>query len=569
MMNVLSPSRPHLRNWTVPLLIMGAFGAVLFICSAALIFYRNSQHLANSHRAEEHSQQVLNSMQAAAQRLERIEYRTRLYLIEGDRDDLNAVQSGAVQLDSGLAQLEEAVWDDGQRRRAGDARLCTQQLERQVEDLVGQLKTTPPDRTSLTRKVLECRDIIGRMQVEEAVLLNQRGSEERQNASRNLIAGTVFLIVSLAVVLTLFGFLVRDARMRMKNEEEISHANVRLHSMVQALEKQAQDERILTSLRQELLLCTTPAEVQRTAVRHIAQVLPAARIALFAAIESRQVLEVAAASPNQAMMHDEFPFSACCALRASRPRRRKIGLSEIECAHFPDGPPKDYLCIPLAAHGRTLGVLSVSCEEAGDAAQLDLHTAILERLMEVSSMWLAGLNLLQHLENESIRDGLTGLFNRRFMEISLDREVRLATRKMNALSLLMLDIDHFKRLNDTFGHEAGDEVLRGVGEILSESVRSEDIACRYGGEEFLVILPATEAETAVLRAEDVRKRVASMRLVSHGKTLQDVTVSIGLSTFPQAGKTVEDLVGAADRALYAAKIGGRNRVSLAESVISV
>jgi diguanylate cyclase (GGDEF)-like protein len=569
MMNMLSQSRPHLKNRTVPLLMLGALGAVLFVCASALIFYRNSQHLLSSHRAEDHSQQVLNSMQAAAQRLERIESRTRLYLIEKDKDDLNAVQSGAVQLDSGLAQLEEAVWDNGQRRRAGNAHLCAQQLVQQIEDLIVLPTTTAADRTSLSGKVLECRDIVSRMQVEEAVLLNQRGSEERQNLSRSLIAGSVFLIVSLAVVLSLFGFLVRDARRRIKIEEEISHTNVRLHSMVHTLEKQAQDERLLTSLRQELQLCTTPAEVQRTAVRHIAQVLPSARISLFASIESRQALELAATSANQAMMHNEFPFSACCALRASRSRRHKTGVSEVECAHFLDVPPKDYLCVPLAAHGRTLGVLSVSCDETSDAAQLDIHTGILERLSEMSSMWLAGLNLLQHLENESIRDALTNLFNRRYMEISLSRELRLATRNVNPLSLFMLDIDHFKRLNDTFGHEAGDEVLRGVSEILTGSVRSVDIACRYGGEEFLVILPVTEAETALLRAEDIRRRVGSMRLASQGKTLKDITVSIGVSTFPQAGRTVEDLVGAADRALYAAKIGGRNRVNLAESVIPV
>jgi diguanylate cyclase (GGDEF)-like protein len=549
--------------------MLGALGAVLFICAAALIFYRNSQRLLNSQRAEEHSQQVLNSLQAAAQRLERIEYRTSLYLIEKDKDGLDAVQSEAVLLDSGMAQLEVAVWDNGQRRRAGEAHLCTQQLVQQIEHLVVLPNTTAANRTSLKGKVLECRDIVGRMQIAEAILLNQRGSEERQDASRNLIAGGVFLIVSLAVVLSLFGFLVRDARRRMKTEEELSRANERLHSMVQALEKQAQDERFLTSLRHELQLCTTPAEVQRTTVRHVAQLLPSARIVLFAAIESRQALEIAAISDDQAMMHNEFAFSACCALRASRPRRHKAGVSEIECAHFPDVPPKDYLCLPLAAHGRTLGVLSVSCDEAGEAAQLDIHTSILERASEISSMWLAGLNLLQHLENESIRDGLTNLFNRRFMEISLDRELRLATRNMTALSLLMLDIDHFKRLNDTFGHDAGDEVLRGVGEILSESVRSEDIACRYGGEEFLVILPATEAATALLRAEDLRKRVASVCLAFQGNTLKDITVSIGVSTFPQAGKTAEDLVGAADRALYAAKMSGRNRVNLAESVIPV
>lgn len=219
--------------------MLGALGAVLFICAAALIFYRNSQHLLNSYRAETHSHQVLNSMQAAAQRLERIDYLTRLYLLEKDKNDLNAVQFTAVQLDSGLMQLEGTVWDNGQRMRAANAHLCTQQLIEQIASLVVLLNSTPADRTSLTRKVLECRDIIGRMQVEEAVLLNQRGSEERQNASRSLIAGTVFLIVSLAVVVSLFGFLVRDARRRMKTEEEIYQANERLHSMVQTLEKQA------------------------------------------------------------------------------------------------------------------------------------------------------------------------------------------------------------------------------------------------------------------------------------------------------------------------------------------
>ena len=146
----------------------------------------------------------------------------------------------------------------------GEAHLCTQQLVQQIVDLVGLPKTTPADRTSLTGKVLECRDIVGRMQVEEAVLLNERGSEESQDAYHSLIAGGVFLIISLAVVLSLFGFLVRDARRRMKTEGELSYANQRLHSMVQTLEKQAQDERLLTSLRQELQLCTTPSEVQRT-----------------------------------------------------------------------------------------------------------------------------------------------------------------------------------------------------------------------------------------------------------------------------------------------------------------
>ena len=150
---------------------------MLFICVAALIFYRNSQHLLNSQRAEEHSQQVLNSMQAAAQRLERIDHLTRLYLIEKNKEDLNAVQAAAVQLDSGLAQMEDAVWDNGQRRRAGIAHLCALQLMLQISGLIVLPQTTAADRTNLTGKMLECREIVSRMQVEEATLLSQRGIE--------------------------------------------------------------------------------------------------------------------------------------------------------------------------------------------------------------------------------------------------------------------------------------------------------------------------------------------------------------------------------------------------------
>lgn len=184
-------------------------------------------------------------------------------------------------------------------------------------------------------------------------------------------------------------------------------------------------------------------------------------------------------------------------------------------------------------------------------------------------MWLGSLNLCARLKQESIRDGLTNLFNRRFMEIALERELRLAARRKSELSLLMLDIDHFKRFNDTHGHEAGDRVLRGVAEILCASVRTEDIVCRYGGEEFLVILPGMGAETSFHRAEDIRTRVSTMRLDFQGEGLKDITISIGISTYPQTGQRVEEIVRAADEALYHAKESGRNRVVIAESAVAV
>lgn len=161
--------------------------------------------------------------------------------------------------------------------------------------------------------------------------------------------------------------------------------------------------------------------------------------------------------------------------------------------------------------------------DASDASGLDTRLDLLHRVTELSSMWIAGINLRARLEEE-IRDGLTGLFNRRFMEIALDRELRLAARRKTELSLLMLDIDYFKRFNDSYGHEAGDRVLRGVAEILGEAVRIEDIVCRYGGEEFLILLPGTETAAAIKRAEDIRRRVHTMRLDFHGEAFKEITV---------------------------------------------
>jgi diguanylate cyclase (GGDEF)-like protein len=302
-------------------------------------------------------------------------------------------------------------------------------------------------------------------------------------------------------------------------------------------------------------------------VRYIAQAMPSAKITLLIVNSSQQTLEIAATSDEQTEIMDGVPLNACCAMRGARTRRRRPGVSEVDCLHFRGAPPQNYICMPLAAQGEALGVLYLGCPDAGICMQLDTHLDFLQGLTELSSMWIAGLQLRARLERESIHDGLTNLFNRRFMETALDRELRLAARRQGELSLLMLDIDHFKCFNDTFGHAAGDQVLRDVAETLRESVRTEDIVCRYGGEELLVILPGLGTEASFERAEDIRKRVSAMSPHFDGGSTQKVTISIGISTYPHIGQTSEELVHAADRALYNAKQSGRNRVVVAESAI--
>lgn len=177
---------------------------------------------------------------------------------------------------------------------------------------------------------------------------------------------------------------------------------------------------------------------------------------------------------------------------------------------------------------------------------------------------LAEIRTLQEkLSEEALRDPLTGLYNRRYLSETLPRELSRANRKNQPVSVVMMDIDHFKQLNDAHGHGAGDLVLKELGALLRGHMRGEDIACRFGGEEFVAILPGTSLETAVQRAEQWRLAFQAMRLPYEGQALQ-ATLSFGIASFPRHGMTDEELLFKADDALYQAKRSGRNRVMVCE-----
>jgi diguanylate cyclase (GGDEF)-like protein len=178
----------------------------------------------------------------------------------------------------------------------------------------------------------------------------------------------------------------------------------------------------------------------------------------------------------------------------------------------------------------------------------------------LAALIITNTQLRETLKQQSIRDPLTGLFNRRYMEEMLKREVSRVTRHLRPLGVIMIDIDHFKRFNDTFGHAEGDRLLRDIGRFLQGRVRGEDIACRYGGEEFILILPDASLEIVQKRAEQLCREVNGPTIhPRHG-----ITLSLGVAVYPQHGRTIEAVLRAADVALYRAKQEGRNRVVVAE-----
>jgi diguanylate cyclase (GGDEF)-like protein len=221
--------------------------------------------------------------------------------------------------------------------------------------------------------------------------------------------------------------------------------------------------------------------------------------------------------------------------------------------------------VPLAAQGDMLGLLHIRFPAPGGTqptrtteSQLQLATTFAAQ----AGLALGNLKLRAALKEQSLRDPLTGLYNRRFLDETLERELARAQRQGAPLALIMTDIDHFKRFNDTRGHDAGDAVLRSVAQTLKSHIRGGDIACRFGGEEFTVILPECALDAASKKAEILRQAIASLVLSHDGQALGTVTMSFGVAFFPEDGSDSTGLLKAADTALYRAKNAGRNRVEV-------
>ena len=180
---------------------------------------------------------------------------------------------------------------------------------------------------------------------------------------------------------------------------------------------------------------------------------------------------------------------------------------------------------------------------------------------------LNNAQLRRLLYEQAIIDPLTGLYNRRYMEAALKQQLARVTRQLHPLGVVMIDIDHFKRFNDTHGHVVGDELLRAFGHLLKSSIRVEDIACRYGGEEFLLIIPDASLEMAKQRAEYIQEQVKILKVQHGGRSYDGATLSIGVAIYPQHGKSKDEVIHTADAALYQAKRNGRDQIVIAQEII--
>jgi len=554
------------QNSAVALLVMAAIGAVVSIVLAGIWVYSNTQRLISSTEWVQHTQEVIATLQRVSLLQERMDYRTRLYVLTANEEQLTRARASANQLDTTLVRLKLLVADNpNQAENLQNLSACTMELVSAVNGFTA--KAAIPEVA-----VQRCQQTIGLMSDQEQWLLKDRTKGSERNSFTSIATDMVFIILALLGTLVLFGFLLRDAMMRQRVARQTALSNERLALTVNSLEDRATESALLTSARDELQLCVDVLQVYESAAQSLSRLLMGTSGSLCIINNSRQLVETVAqwsSGEDDSAVDDFHTPDSCCGLRSGQARWREPGASEIHCTHFTGNPPERYLCLPIVAHGNTLGVLNVRCATEGRVHWVKEHMDGLRQLVQLTGMAAATLNLRTKLENQSIRDPLTGLFNRHFMQISLERELARAARRKQILAVFMLDLDHFKRFNDTHGHAAGDSVLKAIAEIFRSSIRTEDIACRYGGEEFTIILPDVTAQVAYDRAESIRRAVENLRLPLDKDVYGEFTVSIGIALFPEDGGASDLLLRRADQALYRAKRQGRNRVVSFEASLSV
>jgi diguanylate cyclase (GGDEF)-like protein/PAS domain S-box-containing protein len=354
--------------------------------------------------------------------------------------------------------------------------------------------------------------------------------------------------------------LIHDITARKRAEADLQEANLRLTRWVHELEQRTREISILSEMGNLLKTCDSVAEAYTVAVQLAQQIFPQITGVLYVINSARTLAEAVAGWGDWSEEHRSavMPLQGCWGLRRSRPHLVSDTRSGVTCAHLTEPLPASTFCAPLIAQGEVVGLLHLSAAFAGGLGETQQRLAL--AVAEQIELTVTNLMLREILRDQSIRDPLTGLFNRRYLTETLERELARARREQTPLSVMMLDIDHFKRFNDQYGHDAGDVLLQALSAFLQVQVREGDVVCRYGGEEFTLILPGASLEVTRQRAEHLRNGAKFLQVWHAGQSLGPISVSLGVATFPDHAANGETLLRMADAALYRAKTMGRDRV---------
>ncbi|MDR3491069.1 MAG: sensor domain-containing diguanylate cyclase [Gammaproteobacteria bacterium] len=345
-----------------------------------------------------------------------------------------------------------------------------------------------------------------------------------------------------------------------RNDKKLQHSNEELEKNIQKLNQRNKELLLLKELMSSLQPCLTLTEAAKF-VSHYCQLLfPDVAGTLYFSQGIGSELKSASTWDFPLMQKKIMQPSECSAIKEKIENKLTSRELSSGCAHsekiFKNS--YNYFCIPIEIDKENMALLYLESKEGNE--NWSYHRILANALGEQLALEFSNINLKKTLLEQSIRDSLTGLYNRRYLEEWLDKELKVAARMKASCGIMMVDIDFFKNVNDNFGHEAGDVVLKSFASLFEKFIRPSDLVCRYGGEEFVIAMPSISLDIALRRAEELRNRAQMMKIEYDGKILDPITISIGVSMYPHHGLQLQDLIAASDTALYQAKNSGRNNV---------
>ncbi|HUO36202.1 MAG TPA: diguanylate cyclase [Candidatus Acidoferrum sp.] len=550
---------------------------ILFILVLSISF-RSILHARDTETWVRQAHVSIENINGLSASLTEAESSQRGYLITGDKAYLDAMNAALEETRTSLEHMRDLMQDDvrlrinlEKLRPAVDERMQLIQQAVELQETKG-----PGTATELARKGRakglgdQIRSILAEMTREETDLLAAREGEAEINTQDTLRAMAVGSLFGILLLLVAGWLLQRQTDSLQKAQEGLRKTNETLTRSMSALTTKTAQARTLAEMSDILQSCLTLEEAREVIARFFRELLPGDSGAIYLHNHSRECMEPLLAWGESAPQTMIFGADDCWALRRGRPHKVNAAESVVLCKHIETRPESDCQCIPLVAQNEAFGLMYLESGAKAEATEVEAseaeteeHDLLVRRMAESVALACANLRLRETLRYQSIRDGLTGLFNRRYLDETLEREVRRAARHSRPVSVILLDLDHFKKFNDTLGHAAGDALLRALGDFLRGQVRQEDIACRYGGEEFALVLPDAAIEIAVGRAEQIREGVKHLAWQQQIPSAESVTVSAGVAVFPVHGGSAAAILLEADRALYAAKAGGRDRVMIA------
>ena len=364
--------------------------------------------------------------------------------------------------------------------------------------------------------------------------------------------------------------IIRNVTQRIQKEHSLRELNKNLANEKSQLQERNKKISLLVEMGDAMQACKTQREVVNTIGSFCGKILDFSKGILYVMHPSKDSLEAMTTWNGVVVREKNITPDECWGLRRSLLYQVSDPKTELECEHtnYPELEKNSYVCMPLLTQNNIFGLLYLELP-FGEVPLIDNRRLLVIAVAEASALALANASLRETLRSQSIHDPLTGLYNRRYLEEFLSKQLSQAKRKNTPIAIFVLDIDHFKIFNDTYGHEGGDLLLKELGVILQEEIRAGDIACRYGGEEFVILLYDADREIAKQRADDLRRVVAKLRVKYHEQQLGQITISLGVAIYPENGFLPNELIETADKALYEAKRSGRNKVVFYSDINSI